>query len=303
MSALAETEEGRDTSGARLLLAEQDLAMLAGRARLLERELAESREQVELESLHSRALAQRVGGSLPAREAAQLGGELAGLRARCDEAERELSMLTHQLIIARDTARPGAGAAPDASANPERNAELERMLARETEKGREAASELARVVAERMVLGEELARAQADAAGLRNALAALTHELDAERGAARRSVIVEHRSRAERLRDALREARHVLVSWPARSTRVASHPVPPAADDDTPLDRTQPGMPTYIEAMEGLEELVACVTTTSARSRRSCSSSDRVRAVERIVAALEAERGPLPSAPGPSWSS
>jgi hypothetical protein len=297
-SALAETEEVRDSAGARLMLAEQDLAMLASRSRLIERELAEAREQVELEALHSRALTQRIEGSLPVREAAQLGGELAGLRARCDEAERVIAELSKELIIARDTARPGAAAAPESSSGVERNTELERMLAREIEKGREAAAELARVVAERMVLGEELARAQADAAGLRNALAALTHELDAERGAARRGV-TEQRTQAERLRDALREARQVLGELSGALERASRPPPPDTRDsyDDTSGEPTQPGMPTYIEAMEGLEELVALrdehirsLTTTLQLER------DRLRAVERIVAVLEPSAHLLPAA-------
>jgi hypothetical protein len=296
-SALAETEESRDTAGARLLLAEQDLAMLASRAHLIERELAESREQIELESLHSRALAQRLEGSLPEREAAQLGGELAGLRARCDEAERVVAGLSNELVAARQTARPDAGAGSDSEQGAARKIELERMLARETEKGREAAAELARVVAERMVLGEELARAQSDAAGLRNALAALTHELDAERSTAKRGV-TEQRTQAERLRDALREARQVLGELSGALDR-ASQPPPPATDgyDDTSGNPTQPGMPTYIEAMEGLEELVALrdehirSLTTALQLER-----DRLRSAERIVSALEPNAHALPAA-------
>ena len=100
-SALAEAEESRDSASARLLLAEQDLAMLAGRARMLERELAEAREQIELEALHSRALAQKLEGSLPAAVAARLGGEIAGLRARCDDARARRRVSSRALGPAR----------------------------------------------------------------------------------------------------------------------------------------------------------------------------------------------------------
>jgi hypothetical protein len=292
MSVLAETEEARDSADARLVLADQDLGVLAGRARLLERELAEAREQIELEAVRSHALAQKLEGSVPARTAARLGGEAAGLRARCDEFERTAETLASALAFAR-----GRTAAPDTVEDSARIPELERMLEHETEKGREATAAHASVLAERMVLREELTRAQADVAGLRNALATLTGELDAERNTGRRGV-TEQRARAERLHDALREARHVLGELSGALERASTPPPPePLRQDDTSGNPTQPGMPTYIEAMEGLEELVALrdehirSLTTALQLER-----DRVRSIERMVQGLEPSSHLLPTA-------
>ena len=185
-------------------------------------------------------------------------------------------------------------------------AALKHVVAEETETSHEAASALARAQAETMVLREQLTRVQEETAALRTSLRAREGEQDrggdafeAERAAAQRSVI-EQRSRAERSRDALREARHLLGELAGALDRTVRsvHPVTRAADDDAPVDEpTQPGMPTYIEAMEGLEELVALrddhirELTTKLQLER-----DRLRAVERALRALEPNAGSLPSA-------
>src|SRR4029078_7837695 len=75
LSALAETQEGREVSQARLLLAEGDLQDVRTAARSLERELAESREQLELEALRAQRLADQYEGGLEGPAAATLKGE------------------------------------------------------------------------------------------------------------------------------------------------------------------------------------------------------------------------------------
>ena len=282
-SRLSQAVEAREVADARLVLAEQDLSILRGHVHTLERELVEAREQIEFEALRARGLAQQLEGALGAPQVAALRGELAGAGARRDEGEG----VARALVAALEAAR--AGAQQSAS----QIQAIKQGLAQETETAREVADKLARALAEGVVLREQLAHARPD-----------PHS-DAEQKAAEHNA-AESRGRADRMRDALREARHVLGELAGALERtvktmppVAKAPHEDAESSDQP---TQPGMPTYIEAMEGLEELVALrdehirdLTTKLALER------DRTRAVERGLQALEASTatGTLPEA---QWS-
>jgi hypothetical protein len=295
-SLLSETEEARDVASARLVLAEQDLAILRSRAHGLERELSESREQLELEAMRARGLAAQLEGTLTAPAAAELRGELAGACARRDEGER----VGEALLAALETAHEAERAA---RADNERAAAqiqaLKRGLEQEIETGQEAAEKLARALAECVVLREQLATASVAASAAPAPAAPVQNATEPQRAD---QLEAEHRLRADRMRDGLREARHVLGELAGSLERSISTipPVPKAADgSDTSEHPTTPGMPTYIEAMEGLEELVALRDehirdlTTKLQLER-----DRTRAIERGLRALEANAaGALPAGP------
>jgi chromosome segregation ATPase len=81
---LAETLEQRDVAEARRTLLEDDFAQASRRVRELERELAEAQERIDL----AVARAARPEGDAAAQASlTELRGELAGLRARSEEAE------------------------------------------------------------------------------------------------------------------------------------------------------------------------------------------------------------------------
>jgi hypothetical protein len=295
-SLLSETEEARDVASARLVLAEQDLALLRARGRDLERELAELREQLELEAMRARGLSQQLEGTLSAREAAELRGELAGACARRDEGERVAEGLLAALDAARESERTARADNERAAAQIQA---LKHGLEQETKTAREAADKLAHALAESAVLRGQLAAAGAAAPAPEPKR---DEQLEAEHGAAQRHA-AEQRIRADRFRDALREARHVLGELAGSLERSVSTipPVPKAPHDDAGASEhpTQPGMPTYIEAMEGLEELVALRDehirdlTTKLQLER-----DRTRAIERGLRALEqSAAGALPAGP------
>lgn len=94
---LAETLEQRDTAEARLALIEDDLAQATGRALRLERDLVEAQERVDF------AVAQATRSDTDAAAQAnltQLRGELAGLRARSEEAENAFESARVALVRA-----------------------------------------------------------------------------------------------------------------------------------------------------------------------------------------------------------
>ena len=272
---LAETEESREHIDARLLLMEHDLGDARIANRVLQRELAEAREQLELQSIASRQLEERFQGGLTAAETAARKGEADGLRARCDEAE---------LALARATSEQGSVS----SAQRElvaKNGELQQALARETENRQEVVAELGRGHAERMMLADELARArtaladvqaahpgQAEARAQQQQRAVLTAELEAARADA-----AEVRSELARKVEALRSTRAQLDELAAALRALGPKPV-----------SDEPRVPTHIEAVEGLEVQLA-------------ASEERVRRLVRsLSAASEAVRELIASAPGSS---
>jgi chromosome segregation ATPase len=115
-SRVAELEELRALAEGRFELARMDLEAARERGRRLEREMAELRDQMELEMIRTRGaefahrdqLDRARGRELDlAAEVAQLRGELAGARARLDEREAALETL-------RVAAEGAGGAASDA---------------------------------------------------------------------------------------------------------------------------------------------------------------------------------------------
>jgi hypothetical protein len=265
LSALAETQEGREVAQARLMLAEQDLAELRGTARELERDQAEAREQIELEQMKGRQWTERFRGGLDAAAAAALRGERDGMRACRDEAERAFGDVSSRIL------------------------ELEQRVMRETESRSDAGAGLAAAQAERIVLLEELSRARAKAASAHASLEeseaertrsmqTFAQQLDAaHRGAAEPQV------RAARHADALREARE---QWNALGSalRAVLEQTGTWSGLDRPSgtgdDATQPGVPTYIEAVEGLEVQLA-------------ASEERVRQMQARLASAAATVGEL----------
>ncbi len=264
ISALAETQEGREVAQARLMLAEQDLAEARAITRALEREQAEAREQVELEQMQARRMSERFPGGLDAAAVSALRGELDGMRARRDEAERAF-----------------AGVAARIHA-------LEQKIVRETESRGEAGSALAGAPAARMVLLVARARARADAAALKASLdrseaeraratQTFAQQLEAAQGTAAAPQL-----RADRHADALREARE---QWSGLATalRAVLQPTGTWTGFDRPVragDGTQPSVPTYIEAVEGFEVQLA-------------ASEERVRQLEARLASAAASVGAL----------
>jgi len=291
-SLLSETTEARDIADARLVLAEQDLAILRGRAHALQREIAEAREQIEFEVLRARGLSQQLEGTLSARQVAELRGELAGAGARRDEGETVAVALLAELETARTAERAARGESEQAASQ---ILALKHGLEQETETAREATDKLASALAECVVLRTQVAQARNEAQP--------APQPEVDHGAAQRGVL-EQRGRADRMRDALREARHLLGELAGSLERTVKT-MPPVAkaphddDDGTSEQPTQPGMPTYIEAMEGLEELVALRDehirdlTTKLQLER-----DRTRAIERGLQALQNAQSGQGASPG-----
>lgn len=83
---LAETLEQRDSAEARLTLVEDDLAQVSRRAIALERELAEAQERVDL-AVAQATQSDAAAGAAAHADVTEMRGELAGLRARSEEAE------------------------------------------------------------------------------------------------------------------------------------------------------------------------------------------------------------------------
>lgn len=191
LAARAEADERRDTGWARALLLEQDLEDARIAVRSLERDLGETREQHELALVEARTLAGQLAGTVGARAAAELRGELAGLRARADEAELALSRASTR---AAEQGAVGAQGERELAAAHTRIAELERALAHETENVAEAESQLAKAGAERLVTSAQVERLQA-------ALGGLQGELD-EREAQLEQARMLQRSELDRLSEA-----------------------------------------------------------------------------------------------------
>jgi hypothetical protein len=235
VSALAETEEARDVSRARLMLVEQDFADAAERGRTLQREVLEAREQIELESLKARAIERQLEGSLAAPRAAELRGELDGARARLDEGEAAFATIASALDVARQEATDSAralvalGAEYAAIAKSQnaillKNTELERVLAYEIQKESELSAELAGARAQEIVLRDQLGRAQRVAAG-----------------------------RVELLSAALRDTRESLL---AISSSLPRHPERRASartideGEGWTGEATEPGIPAYVQGAD-----------------------------------------------------
>jgi chromosome segregation ATPase len=264
MSARAEIEESRDSIAARLVLVEHDLDQLRGRHRSLERELAEAREQAELEQVATRGLDAQLQGALRAPDAETLRGELAGLRARSEESERAFVAAASEVATARagmpEVLEWVAAARTQLDAMRVEISELKPSLARETEKNREAAEELARGAAERIVLRDALARAQHDAAVAREELQRIHSEQSrAGQGIATaldqaRLAQLEQRGRVLELQEGFRDVRQVLEQLAGALDRGPGAHVFGDGESAASGEPTQPGMPTYIEAIEGLEE-------------------------------------------------
>lgn len=174
-SALAEAEDARDTAQAKLLLVEQDLNDAVARGRLLEREAAEGRDQLELAMLMARGQEPPVERPDQSSESDALRGEVNGLRARVDEGERAFGGIAARFKAVRaeaDAAAQALAAQPSKPPDVEpaedalllRIVDLEQRVARETKNRSEVATELVGARAQGMVLGEQLAREQRDSA-------------------------------------------------------------------------------------------------------------------------------------------
>lgn len=290
-SALAEMEEARELLGARLVLVEHDLEAAGERATDLERELAEAREHLELKHVQVHGLRKSLEAASDPSALEGLKGEMAGTRARCEEAERALSSATPELEQLREaltesrrqlgTARAQLGAASSGQAGShERIEELERLLAHEGEGRRELEKELSSVRAEQLVARDELSRARGEVESLSRDLAEAEdgrgrreETLEAQRDAAQRGT-AEQRRRVERLREALREVRDTLDAIGA-SVRDSAREGKERTSD--PGEPTQPGMPVHIEAIEALEGRVA-------------ARDDRIRQLETQLAEAVDER-------------
>lgn len=272
-AALAESQEAREMLEARLLLMEHDLGDARIANRLLQRELAEAREQFELQLIAARRTEERYQGGLTAGEAAPLKAETDGLRARCDEAERALAVAAREQGSASSAHRDLLT----------KNGELQQALAREIENRQEVVAELGRGHAERMMLGDELTRVRAELAEARaqpgqtearsqqQARAALTAELEATRASA-----AEARAELARKVDTL------------RATRVQLDELGAALRASGGRRGDESRMPTLIEAEEGLEVQLA-------------ASEERLRRLARTLStASEAVRELIASAPGNS---
>jgi hypothetical protein len=280
--ALAEAEEGRDVAEARLLLLEQDLEQRHRQSRVLERELHEARELAELELVRTRGLTAELEGALRAPHAAELKGELAGLRARLLEAERAAE---HAAKTLQANQHERSVLRADLDAHNRKIGELHRTLERETKTETEIANQLARAAAETIALRDELERARAHAAELERALAA-------ERGLAQRDAN-DQRGQAEQLARSLREVRRALYELPSSLAQVTQTSSMASVEraEGMPSDApTQPGIPLYLEGLEGLEEQVTL------RDRRIVELSDqlarergRLTAVTRVLRQLSEE--------------
>lgn len=99
---LAETLEQRDSAEARLTLVEDDLAQALRRAIALERELADAHERVDVAVAQATRSDQGVASHANVTE---MRGELAGLRARSEEAEGAFE--SARLALARALAQAG----------------------------------------------------------------------------------------------------------------------------------------------------------------------------------------------------
>jgi len=266
VSALAETQEGREVAQARLMLAEQDVAELRADSRALERELAEAREQLELAHMKSRRLTDRFQGGLEGPSAAALRGELHGTRARALEAESA------------------------ATAAVSRIDELKQELASQSQSRSEVEGARAAGAAARLVLEEELARARDDLGSARSALQrgeadreqatqALTRQLDVARARG-----TDQLARAEGHAEALREVRQQwgelagALKAVLQSTATLSGFERDASDDEP----TQPGVPPPIETLEGLHFQLA------ASERRAHRVESRLATAVAALRAFEA---------------
>jgi hypothetical protein len=233
ISARAELREERDALAARLMLFEHDLDHFRGLLRARERELAEAHERAELEQVTARSLAARLEGSVGAVEAAALREELSTARTRIERSERaadEARAARRQALEQAEVERERS--AVERSELATKNSELNQGLAREIEKTRKVADELARAAAEGLVWREELTRARAEAASAREQA---TSQVTAS----------------------LRDLRELLGGMSAAVERVMSGPSVTAAGLETESEPTEPGTPTFVQAIEGLEEQVS----------------------------------------------
>jgi hypothetical protein len=273
LSALAETQDGRDVARARLLLLEQDFAALHAHNHTLERELAEAQEHVELQLVRARGLADQLERAAFSPEVEALRGELAGVRARSIETQRALeaavvglersqSSATESLQAMRLARAEAARLGAEMDDRRSNISELNQKLAREIESNREVGSQLGQAAAENGMLRETLSHNQAETARLRVAAdrggAEQGHrlaELGSERERAQRDA-AEQQGRARRLSDGLLDVRELLggLSVSVGRAILGARLEPQSRASDA---ATQPGMPLEIEAIEGLEEQVA----------------------------------------------
>ncbi len=294
LSSRAEIEEGRDLAQARLVLVEHDLQAAGEQAHGLERALAETREQVELAGVARRVLAVQVDA---------LAGERAGLRARLQEAERAQAAAQAAAAEARGTlaqsraerAALEAGAGAEREQLAQRIHELDQAITRENEKTKEVADELARNAAEHLLRERELERVReelstAQARGEQVEQGSLVLERDA----------AAQQQRAEALAAALAELRRTLEQLGAslEPARAGLQAAAPRFEEDaaTPAETTQPGMPTYIEAIEGLEEQVSLRDQRIVElSGQLARDRGRLSALQTALRALQgaASEGPL----------
>lgn len=267
-AALADTQEARDVAQAQLVLAQQDLLDARSSARAFERELAETREQLELSAMTPARLAERSAGGLEAEHAAALQGERDGLRARADESERAFAAAHAALAATHDQLARAraelASAAEERRGLVGRVAELEQALAREKQNRAELEVELSRARAERMAVSEELSRAHDEVSQARasaqgrdteraRAFEALAGELDSARRAG-----AAPQARVDRQAETLRATRELLSELAVALRGVMERRGGDLAGSAGAEDDPHAGVPTYIEAVEGLEvELAA----------------------------------------------
>lgn len=290
VSALAETQEGRDMSEARLLLAEQDLSELRTGRRSAEIELAEVRDQLQLQQLTTRRVLEQFAGGLTAGETSARKGELDGARARRDEAELAVAASARLLDAAQASLTESLGALAEVRAEllasraeraalASKNAELQQALTRETENRHELGLELNQAHAQRVVVADELGRVTADLAAARAALAARSDSQSTETGtlsaelAAARTSAIEERERSWRRADALRSTREQLGELSAAVVALGTQ---------TQGNRDASHTPTLIESDEGLEVQLAASEERARRLARSLSTASE--AVRELIA-------------------
>jgi chromosome segregation ATPase len=249
-AALAESEESRDFAYGRAALLDHDLAHLRQAHATTIRELAETREQVELAMARASTLGARFEHGLPSDEAEAMLGERTGLQLRLAEQERAAHIASTLLAAAREDGveqRRQLGSIrvelharqADHREWMSRAEHLERELAREQQRVRELAAENQRKLDESASLREELAAALSNATLLRTTLTQLEENAsDAGRevGSAR-AVANVSAQRAAQLEQAVQTARRALVSLQTQLRLV---------HDDTisgVSDATEPGSP------------------------------------------------------------
>ncbi len=271
-SRLAEAQDAQDRAEARLMLTEHDLEDARAECGVLRRQRLELGERLEIEALRARTAE---------AEVAKLRGELLGVRARADEAERAVQSsgsVGREATAVADDLRARifvAMAERDAARNVLDMARVERDA---------ALADGAQGRVELEALRDELAEREADLATVRAG--------NADSG--------DLRDRASRLHEALLDARQglrELTAWlagegapaPSASTTSFELEAPIGVSTRPPReDETLPGVPLHVQAMAAVETMAV-----EALEEQLAHKDEQLRALEARIDELLRRQGPI----------